>query len=144
MKCYRPTCQQSPSRGEWFTENDLDGCPQCGLTRKHEKYGFAIQRLVIIHFDPPSEMPEVGMNYRACDHTKGVQAPDHAHGDRPNPYHIATGNANVVNCPKCKLTEEFRIAMEVLQDDDAPRHALEGSLGRIEKFRKPILVKGTA
>jgi hypothetical protein len=57
----------------------------------------------MIHFDPPSHIAGRGDGYRACNPNVPIGW-EREHG--------ASGDTNVVDCPKCKLTEAFKIAHE--------------------------------
>lgn len=89
---------------------------------KDPKFGNQIERIAIIHLDPPSEFPGVGMGYRACNHDRVIGV-DMVPGTRvPNPFNIGTGVASLVTCEACKKTPEYLalIARENDEDDDRP------------------------
>jgi hypothetical protein len=92
-------------------------CPRCGTREDDEKFGCAIQRLTVIHFDPPTHMPGIGQNHRACDPAVGIKAQLLSNSLMPNPWHAGTGDINVVTCEKCKATPEYQQAMQ-RQDDE--------------------------
>lgn len=112
FKCHR--CKQDDGR----FYKDAPVCPRCSLSADDEKMGRLIQRLVLTHFDPPTDVPGIGINVRACEPTKSILADDRA-GGIPNPWHAGTGDVTVVNCPACMASEAYRIALAKLDDDDA-------------------------
>lgn len=134
-KCHRPTCQKKDQGRFWqaASPSDPPKCPQCGLTTADPKFGEKIQRLVITHFDPPTEFPGLGWNHRACDKEKSICAEEGPNGV-PNPWHAGTGIVGVVTCPACKETPEYKAALGVVEDDDdtPKRKQLEGSVQRLE------------
>lgn len=105
-------------------------CPQCGLTADDPKFGHKIIRLVIVHFDPPTDFPGIGQQHRACDPNKPIQAPD-GPGGVPNPWHAGTGDPKVVNCPACMQTESYKAVLATAEDEDAP-NSTAAAMGRIE------------
>lgn len=118
---------------------------------KDPKFGHLVQRLVIVHFDPPSEFPGHGQNHWACNHDQIVQV--ESHGEIPRPWDQATGVPGVVTCPACKKTAVFKAAWEAAEDDvcptgpdddeEAPRitPAIAGSFDRLQRITTPYLKK---
>ena len=102
--------------GRFWTEASESNpavCPQCGIVGKQgTKFGHLIQRLSIVHFDPPTDIPGVGWNVRACDRTKGVQAFEGQDGI-PNAHNVGSGYVVAVNCLECMKTEEYKKAVEL-------------------------------
>lgn len=92
-------------------------CPKCELDAKDLKFGDKIQRLVIVHYDPPTEFPGVGENVRACERTRIIQAED-TPGGIPNPWHAGTGSVKDVNCDACMATPEYQHGLEIINDDE--------------------------
>ena len=125
FRCERPSCL-TKDRGQFWSCQPI--CPQCKLEANDPKFGSKIIRLQIVHFDPPTDFPGVGQNYRACDHAIGVHAAT-GPGGVPNPYHGATGDPRFVNCPKCLATDDCKTAMIGVGDEDGPANA---ALQRIE------------
>ncbi len=74
-------------------------CPVCGL-KKDGDGGEYIERLVVIHYEPPHPIIKgmKGCGYIACDHKvltgKG--------------FAVSTGETRNVNCPACHKTSEFK------------------------------------
>lgn len=111
-RCLRPKCQ---NRNKGLFKAEQPTCPQCNLQANDPKFGHMICRLVVVHFDPPTDFPGMGQGYRACDHAKTIQA-DPGTGGVPNPWHAGTGAINAVTCSECKETTEYKTAA-ALQDE---------------------------
>ncbi len=78
-------------------------CTPCGIDPvAHPRDAGIVVPLVLHHFDPPGRRPGVGLNHAACD-------PKIKAGTRGLAF---TGEAEHVNCPKCKLTEAYKLALE--------------------------------
>lgn len=118
-RCGRPSCM-TKEKGQFWSETPI--CPQCKLEANDPKFGHKIIRLTILHLDPPTDFPGIGKSHRACDVTKSIQAPD-GPGGVPNPYHAGTGVVSMVNCPACKLTQAYKDAVAMIDDEDGPRQA---------------------
>lgn len=134
FRCHRMKCQ-SLDNGRFESVEMFPACPQCGLSRKDEKFGDQIQRLVVVHFDPPTEFPGRGERIRACDPEKGIQAEAGQNGSMPNPWHAGTGTVQVVNCPDCKETPIYRYAVEQMENEDGP-NLLAGAFERLQAASK--------
>ena len=113
-KCHRPSCQRKEKGNFW---SEIPTCPQCQLSAKDEKFGHLLQRLVIVHFDPPTDFLGLGHHVRACKTETAIQAPDGG-GGIPNPWHAGTGVATHVNCQACRQTEAWQRAMEIIDHDE--------------------------
>lgn len=114
FRCTRPSCT-TKDMGR-FQSLGWE-CPQCGLSIKDPKLGHKIIRLTVIHFDPPSEWPGVGLNVRACNKAMPIQAPEGPNGV-PNPWHAGTGDPRQVSCPDCLLTDEYKKALLTSEDEE--------------------------
>lgn len=137
-RCYRPTCLQD-KRGMFYAEQGK--CPRCGLDEKDQRLGHKIQRLAIIHFDPPSDFPGVGMGYRACDPKKqiAVTLESDEYGRKKAPTHVATGNPEVVTCPECIATQAYQDALAVVNaqsDEDHENTLTAAALARHEEVKR--------
>lgn len=111
-RCINPKCGPN---GHEFTGESPAKCPKCGIAEDDPKLGLAIRRLVLVHFDPPSPLPGIGMGYRACNHQRGI-AVGMPSPDKPG-VHAGTGDPRSVTCPKCKESEEYTAAMAAFDDD---------------------------
>ncbi len=114
FQCDRPSCLKL-RKGRFYSEQPI--CPQCKTEGKDPKYGHTIRRLTIIHYDPPSEYPGIGMTHRACSRKEPIQASDGVNG-QPNPWHAGTGSIAAVTCHECMKTPEFKKAAAALDDND--------------------------
>lgn len=120
FRCMNPRCQEKDlAMGRFWSVEPV--CPQCGIEAKDQKFGHLIVRLSVVHLDPPTDIPGIGWNVRACDETKIIQVSEGASGI-PNPYHIGSGNVNAVNCPECKNTSAYKAALAVESNEDGPSH----------------------
>ena len=144
FRCTRVSCVKK-DQGRFQSEGWA--CPQCGLPMKDPKLGDKIMRLTMVHFDPPSEWPGMGLHYRACDPSIGIQVAPAQNG-MPNPWHAGTGDPRQVSCPKCKDTEAYKKALATAEDEDENGQTIKmpdgekplpsavvGSLERMESFR---------
>lgn len=130
FRCHRDSCQAN-DMGRFFAMDAK--CPQCGLTQKDPKFGDKLQRLAIVHFDPPTDFAGRGENVRACEPSEGIQCK--MHGRIPNPFHAGSGNASIVNCPDCMQTEIYQYAMALIENEDGPDQ-LAGAFARLEEARR--------
>lgn len=91
-RCMNPKCETA----EFEAPAPL--CPGCKVDGRIKRYAGMIQRLVIIHFDPPDPIiPNRGVNVVACD-------PNHKVGGNI----MATAEHSAVTCKKCKATDVFK------------------------------------
>jgi hypothetical protein len=100
-RCY--ACVDAKGRpGRDFEAAGPPKCPACGadpaLDPRHAR---VVQPVAVIHFDPPSGVPGLGVGLWACDKTKPV-----AGGG------MATGDPLAVTCAACVRTPTFAQAME--------------------------------
>lgn len=128
FRCGSPKCQQTDG-GIFNSEQGI--CPQCGLNEKCPKFGRMIHRLVMIHYDPPTEFPGVGHNHRACDPTKAIQAQEWQ-GGIPNPWNIGTGDVMSVTCDACKQTPEYKAGLEIAESEDGPSNNTAAAMNRLQ------------
>lgn len=129
FRCHRPKCQPL-DMGKFFSANPT--CPQCGLSPADPKFGDKIQRLVMVHFDPPTEFPGRGEQVRACEPSKGIQCEG---GTIPNPWHAGTGSITAVTCPICRKMPIFRYAVELAENEDES-NSLAGAFARLQAASK--------
>ncbi len=115
-RCHNPTCAPK-DQGKFRSTAPV--CPQCRISADDPKFGRLIVRLVFVHFDPPTHVPGIGQNVRACDPTKPIQAPDGPNG-LPNPWHAGTGVPAAVTCQACQETPEYKAALAAEDDEDGP------------------------
>lgn len=118
-RCMNPECLAKKSDALFFADpvpGTLE-CPQCGLKDSDPKFGGLLQRMVIVHFDPPSRIPGFGLGVRACDPTKGINVK--AVSTKKPSWHSGTGNTDAVTCPQCKETLEFKKAA-AQTDEETP------------------------
>ena len=114
FRCLKPKCQAREQGRFWGEEWK---CPQCGLTDKDPRLGQYLVRLCIIHFDPPTDIPGVGLNVRACDKGKPIQAIQWENGT-PSPWNGGTGSPSAVTCDKCMNTPEYIRAKKAIDDEE--------------------------
>jgi len=77
-------------------------CPKCVADKAIPRYAPLISEVVMIHFDPPGDLPEYGRGSLACDPATPIP---NRKGDR------ASGEASAVTCPMCKQTDEWKRSM---------------------------------
>lgn len=97
------------------------------------KLGAQIQRLVIVHFDPPTEVVGRGENIRACEPSKPIACGLMGDG-QPNPFSCGTGSVGAVTCPECKETPVYRYAVELSESEECPNY-LAGAFSRLQEAR---------
>lgn len=99
-RCYNPNCTEHPAKmpGYDFTA-DVPVCPKCKVDARQPRFSHLIVPLVIIHFDPPSQVPGYGVGELACD-------------GKPSAGRMATGDPEVVNCPACRQTDVWKEAQK--------------------------------
>lgn len=137
-KCHRPTCQ-AKNHGQFWQEADRENppvCPQCNLSALDPKFGDKIQRLVVVHFDPPSEFPGTGLQVRACDPKMPIQA--QVVNPKLPSWHAGTGNPKTVNCDLCKATDAYKAAA-IDDDGDAVEKvnaATKAAFERLEPLKQ--------
>ena len=136
FRCMNPKCQAlNLAMGRFWAEASETNpavCPQCKIVGKaNTKFGHLIVRLTIVHFDPPSEIPGIGLNVRACDQDKIIQVSEGGNGI-PNHYHVGSGSVRAVNCPACQASEAYQQVLRIEQDEDAPSQA-EAAFERIKE-----------
>ena len=78
FRCHNPACAKR-DQGKFSSEQPV--CPQCGISAADEKLGRVIQRMALVHFDPPTGIPAIGENLRACDRAKIIQVQEMPNGD---------------------------------------------------------------
>lgn len=104
-RCQRQSCSTDPHGRCVFDFEDRFGkCPKCGATHKANPQ--VVIKLQVLHFDPPGEViadVQRGKNHFACEPGKPMQI---------GSGNVATGDPSVVNCPKCKLTEDYLRAID--------------------------------
>ena len=146
FRCLNPKCLQVEMGQFWSdaSEKNPAVCPQCGIVGKQgTKFGHMIQRLTVVHFDPPTEIPGIGQNVRACETSRAIQADEMPNGI-PNPYHAGTGSVQQVNCPECMATTAYIDACMThdLSEEgvDTTRHAL-GRLDELSRGKRLVISK---
>lgn len=83
-------------KGEFVA--DKPTCAKCGLDPSvNRRHAEMFLELRTIHFDAPTHVPGIGVNYAACDPKLKVGANQDAF----------TGEKAHVNCEKCKASEAF-------------------------------------
>ncbi len=119
-QCHNPRCQ-AKDKGKFLSNRPPQKaiCPQCGIQEADPKFGKVIQRLVLVHFDPPTDIPSIGQSIRACQREKIIQAEELPNGT-PNPWHAGTGCFEAVTCPACKETIEYKAAQASAEDEEGP------------------------
>lgn len=100
-KCYNCQAKGTDINGFDF-EAEKPICPKCGADGTGPRGHHAVQARVILHFDPPSPIVNVGQNVIACKPSIGIIG--NKHGLR------ATGDTNVVTCEACKSTDAYKKA----------------------------------
>lgn len=84
-------------------EADRPVCEVCNLDpKKNPRHAGFIDALLIIHFDPPSNVRGIGLNAAACNPKKKVGQL----GSGPTAERL-TGEKAAVTCPACKATAAF-------------------------------------
>lgn len=136
-RCTNGRCAVDPAGREIFDFASEDGtCPKCGAGPNHPnpRVRGLVFRLELVHFDPPSEFPGVGLNHAACDPKKPIGTTR------------GTGDPGAVTCPVCKETLAFKETAakwdyEVIPEGDREMtlHPAtgEGELRRIDKRPPP-------
>lgn len=127
FRCLNPTCCTLKDQGIFHAE--YPKCPRCQTDAADPKFGRLIVRLTLVHFDPPTHVPGIGKNYRACDPTVDIQAAQGGNG-MPNPFHAGTGTPAAVTCPACKESAEFKAALAT-EEEDAPQ-AAKAAMDRLQ------------
>ena len=80
---------------------DAPVCPTCKLDGADKRHGNKIVACKIIHFDPPHpSVKDAGLGHLACSPSKVIGKVDA----------MATGVPDVVNCPLCRATDDWKIA----------------------------------
>lgn len=101
MKLYRCLNEKHGPKGLEFTADPKTCRCECGRSWSDpEVAGVHLIELVVLHFDPPSGLPNRGKRHLACDPSIKVGSSDHR----------ATGVASVVNCPACRESAAFKAA----------------------------------
>lgn len=99
-KCYNCTGPTGEPGVDFFAAKPV--CPTCKIDGTQPRFASKIAQCRIIHFDPPhAEIEGVHANVIACQ-------PEVAIGGKVNV--MATGVADVVNCPNCRKTEVWKKA----------------------------------
>lgn len=101
-------------------EADRPTCAECELDpAKDARHGRFFDQLLIIHYDPPTNVKGIGQNVAACNpKVKVGRQGRHTTADR------FTGDKSAVTCPRCKATEVYT----GVSPDPAPRDLKIGSL----------------
>jgi ssDNA-binding Zn-finger/Zn-ribbon topoisomerase 1 len=136
-QCLNPKCLPV-EKGRFMAE--LGTCPQCGANEDDPKRGRLIHRLVMVHYDPPSEVPGFGQGVRACNKKVIIQVLPNPGGGMPKkPWQAGTGNVYAVTCPDCKETEEWkRGKLEAdCEDGEELPPAVVGTAERLQPLAKP-------
>ena len=115
FRCKAKKCQ-AKDKGMFWSKKMWPTCPQCHLDSADPKLGQIVQRLVIVHFDPPTEHEGIGHSHRACDAGIAIQAPDTQRG--PNPWHAGSGDPRQVNCPACRQSSAFKQALAASEEEE--------------------------
>lgn len=80
---------------------DEVACPKCGIKKSCPRVGHYIERLVVMHFEPPYPHPELGkttgIGHLACDPAKPTG----------NGRYRYTAERSIVNCPACQASAAF-------------------------------------
>jgi hypothetical protein len=99
-RCYNcPNDKGVPGR-DFMAEPAEPVCPKCSLSGKDPRFGKRIVPLKTVHFDPPHPtVAEAGTGKLACGQAWKADT-------------RATGHAGTVNCPACRVTDEFKKATE--------------------------------
>jgi hypothetical protein len=132
FRCNNPKCQ-AVNKGKFQSEKPE--CPQCKIGADHPKFGSLILRLVMVHYDPPSEMPGISQWVRACDKSKSIAVQDG--GGVPNPWHAGTGLIQAVTCPECMATAEFKASLAQCEDEDFVEKAAAATASIVQNFVQP-------
>ena len=135
FRCMNRKCQgvKHPDLGPGGFMAETPLCPQCKIEANHPRFGLLIQRLVMIHYNPDSEVPGFGLGHRACDPSKEITAQLDGNGI-PAPWHAGTGNPFVVNCPECKKTTAHMATVARLSDEDSVRDVFQSASDRLPVF----------
>lgn len=134
FRCANPKCRKA-NKGTFFAE--IPKCPQCGIEANDPKYGRLIGRCALVHFDPPSPVPGIGLNVRACDPAKVITVA--STNERKPSWHAGTGNPKGVTCPQCKETRAYQAAIAGLDDELPPTETLTAAAAsRIEPLLQRV------
>ena len=110
--CTNPRCHEN-GQDFGFSSTDAEPpCPKCGVAYTDPRK--IVRRLVMIHFDPPSDVPGFGCGHRACDPKVHIAIGGGPNGDQdwlPNPYHAGTGDPMRVTCPACRASDAWKTAL---------------------------------
>lgn len=110
--CNTPKCAPQGQETEFITEKPV--CPKCGLDGTNPKYARFIERLTIIHFDPPEGIAEgVGVNLSLCRNEPPTIL------NRKRPFEQLTSDPEAVTCRECRKHDKFP------KEFDATQHVAE-------------------
>ena len=73
-------------------------CPRCGTDGTNARFQKYITERVVLHFDAPTHIPDLGVGYIACNPSQRVPAGAHLR---------FTGDPGAVSCPACRATEAW-------------------------------------
>lgn len=106
-KCWRCQDENAPRPGYDFTADD-PVCPKCKTNGETTEGKDIVIARMVLHFEPPSDLPGVGSRIVACS---GLPTPT-------TPVRC-TGEPHQVNCPACRATEAWKQAKEKWDRDPA-------------------------
>ncbi len=144
FRCTNQNCEENgkPCQFEFtLTMQELHPtCPKCGIKGDHPLFGHKLQQLTRTHFNPPSHVPGVSLDVRACNPAKSIQVGGGALANGlPNAFHNGTRVTSAVNCPECRATKAFESAF-LAEHGDEPPEMMRQTLDKLEQFRLPAPV----
>lgn len=102
FRCLNPKCADSRDKIGHDFSAEIPTCPKCGLDGRDPRYRAFMQRLTVIHFDPPGDVIEgVGKNVTLCT------GEFISHLGHKRPLEQATSDPGSVNCPACLEHADF-------------------------------------